>query len=130
MRAAALRALVFAVIAAATLLTIGDSPIRDTQGNAVPIETLRGIVLLAVAGLVVAGLCFLGALGGFALLRTYSISMWRVVLIGAVHGLLMAVPFSVGRVSLGDIGGVAIVVASAGAVAFAGGRLMCKKAHV
>lgn len=122
--------MVFAVAAAATLLAVGDSPIRDTQGHAVHMETLRGAMLLAAAGLLVAGVCSVGALGGFALLRTYSIAMWRVLLIGAVHGLLMAVLHNGGRLSIGAIGGIAIVVASAGAVAFAGGRLMGKRAHV
>jgi len=125
---AALRALVFAVAAAATLLIISESPIRDTQGNAVRIETLRGVVLLTVVGSVVAAVCFMGALVGFTLLRTYGIAMWRVWLIGAVHGLLMAIPFNGVRMTAGVMVGFAILVASAGIVAFAGGRLLGKRA--
>lgn len=129
MRTAAGRALVFAAAAIAALLAVAGSPIHDAQGNPVPIETLRGTLLVTVVSLFVAGVCFAGALGGFALLQSYKIAMWRVSLLGAVHGLLMAISSGGGRTGVGVIGGIAIVAVSAAAVAFVGGRLMGRKSQ-
>lgn len=130
MGAAAFRAMAFAAVSAAALLAVGGSPPRDLQGNPLPATTLRGALWVAVAGLGMAGVFFVGALGGFALLRRREIPAWRACLLGAAHGTLVATAFHWWPHAARSLEGVAIAAAAAGAVALAGGWLTGRRTHV